>query len=136
MTKTELKNYAQQTYDKAVSTHKFNRYERLNTCQAHYLDVGNSVILTSHSTIVAIFNKTVGTLYVLDYYSATTQQHISKFAKTLDWDRITYLYKRSDNVLEKGIDPKGRVVGFKYPKSSWEILYKFDFSMEITNRWD
>lgn len=48
MTRTELMIYAQQTYDKALTTHKFNRYERLYTCQAHYVDVGNSVILKSY----------------------------------------------------------------------------------------
>lgn len=136
MTRNELKIYAKQTYDKALSTHKFNRYERLNTCQAHYLDVGNSVILKSYNTIVAIFNKTVGSLYVFDYYSATTQQHISKFANMLDWDRIVYLYKRSDGILEKRVNSLGRVEGFKPPKFAWEALVKYDFSMEITNRWD
>lgn len=137
MTRNELKIYAQQTYDKALSTHKFNRYERLNTCQAHYLDVGNSVILKSYDTIVAIFNKTVGSLYVFDYYSATTQQHISKFAKMLDWDRISYLYKRSDSVIEKRYNCLDGTYDYLKPfKKSWENLVKYDFSMVITNRWD
>ena len=136
MTKTELKIYAQQTYYKAVSTHKFNRYERLNTCQAHYLDVDNSVILKSYNTIVAIFNKNVGTLYVFDYYSATTQQHICKFAKMLDWDRITYLYERSDGVLEKTLSYASEVLNFKPTKEEWKNLHDYDFSTEITTRWD
>lgn len=137
MTRTELKIYAEQTFDKAVSLHKFNRYERLNTCQAHYVDVGNVVILQSYSSIVAIYNKIVGTLYVLDYYSATTQQHISKFANMLGWDRIAYLYKRSDGVLEKRYNCLDGTYDYLKPfKKTWENLVKYDFSMEITNRWD
>ena len=137
MTKTELKVYAQQTYDKAIANHRFVRYERLNTCQAHYVEVGNAVILKSYNTIVAIYNKTVGTLYVFDYYSATTVQHINKFARLLEWDRITYLYKRSDGILEIST---GRhrcdEAFFKPSKVEWENLYRFDFSMEITSKWD
>lgn len=137
MTRTELMIYAQQTYDKALATHKYNRHERLNTCQAHYVDVGNSVILKSYNTIVAIFNKVVGSLYVFDYYSATTQQHISKFAKMLDWDRISYLYKRSDSVIEKRYNFLDGTYDYLKPfKKSWENLVKYDFSMVITNRWD
>lgn len=136
MTRNELKIYAQQTYDKALSTHKFNKYERLNTCQAHYVDVGNSVILKSYSDIVAIFNKTVGTLYVFTYYSVTTAQHIAKFANMLEWDRIAYLYKRSDGVLEKSRDVLGSIRYFKPSKNEWSNLYDYDFSMEITSLWD
>lgn len=136
MTRRELMIYAQQTNDKALSAHKFNRYERLNTCQAHYVDVGNSVILKSYNTVVAIFNKCVGTLYVFDYYSATTQQHISKFANMLDLDRITYLYMRSDGILEKKRYCLGNSGRFKPSKEAWKSLYEHDFSMEITTRWD
>lgn len=136
MTRTELMIYAQQTYDKAILNHKFIRYERLNACQAHYVDTGISVILKSYDTVVAIYNRIIGTLYVFDRYSATTAQHINKFARLFNWDRITYLYKRSDGILE--ISTSRHICGkaFKPSKDEWENLYKFDFSMEITSRWD
>lgn len=136
MTRNELKIYAQQTYDKALSTHTFNRYERLNTCQAHYVDVGNSVILKSHNDIVAIFNKNVGTLYVFTHYSVSTDNHIAWFADMLEWDRITYLYKRFDGVLEKSRDALGGIRCFKPSKNEWQKLYDYNFSMEITSLWD
>lgn len=126
MTRTELMIYAQHKYDMALSKHKFNTYERLKTCQAHYVDVGNSVILKSYNDIVAIFNKRVGALYVFNYYSATTVQHIYKFADLLDWDRIVFLYKRSDNVLELTKDyMQNRTM--KPSKEEWQNLYRYDF---------
>lgn len=136
MTRIELMNYAQQTYYKALSTHKFNRYERLNTCQAHYIDIGNVVILKSYNTVVAIYNKTVGSLYVFDYYSVTTQSHISKFVHMLDWDRIVYLYKRSDNVLERYLGSNGMLKEYKVSGIARYKLETVDYSLEITNRWD
>lgn len=83
-----------------------------------------------------MFNKTVGTLYVFDYYSSTTQQHIRKFSEMLEWDRIIYLYKRSDGVLEKMRYYLGSNGYFKPYKHEWVILYDHDFSMEITTKWD
>lgn len=136
MTRIELMIYAQHKYDMALSKHTFNTYERLKTCQAHYVDVDNSVILKSYDTIVAIFNKRVGTLYVFNYYSATTVQHINKFADMLNWDRITYLYKRTDGVLEKRRNYLDWSIDYLKPfKKEWENLVKYDFSMAITYKW-
>lgn len=74
---------------------------RLNYCQAWYAkDVYGAVLLKSYDTIVAIYNPSVGTLYVFDYYSATTTSHIWKFARKSGAARITWLYRRHDNVIE------------------------------------
>lgn len=137
MTRTALMIYAQQLYDVSLTKNTFKRYERLNNCQAHILETENAMLLKSYSAIVAIYNKKNGSLYVFGFYSNTTQQHIRKFSELLDWDRIVYLYKRSDNVLEKTGDYINKSFGvFKPTKYEWENLIKFDFSMEITNKWD
>lgn len=136
MTRTELMIYAQQEYDKAICNHSYKEYSRLNQCQAHYVDTGKAVILRSYNTIVAIFSKEVGSLYVFDYYSPTTVQHISKFAKMLSWDRIVYLYKRSDNTIEKNIGPNHVIKKYKVSGIARYNLDKTDYSLEITNRWD
>lgn len=113
--------YAQHKYDMTLSKHTFNTYERLKTCQAHYVDVGNTVILKSYDSIVAIFNKRVGTFYVFNYYRATTVQHINKFADMLNWDRTTYLYKRSDRVLELRRNFLGWCIDhYKPSKEEWK----------------
>lgn len=136
MTRTELMVYAQQTYDTAISNHRFIRFERLNKCKAHYVDCGTAVILKSYDTVVAIYHRRTGTLYVFDRYSTTTVQHVSKFIKMLKVYRITYLYERSDGVLEIVLPYTQEVVWFKPTKQEWKNLQDYDFSMEITNRWD
>lgn len=135
MTRTELMIYAQQEYDKALSKHTYKEYNRLNNCQAHYVDTGKAVILKSYEKVVAIYNKMVGTIYVFDYFSNTTQQHIRKFSELLAWDRITYLYMRSDKVLEKS-RCCNKVDFYKPITNEWTNLFKHDFKMEITNRWN
>lgn len=135
MTRTELMIYARQEYDKAIANHTYKVYSQLNYCQAQYVDTGSSVILKSYNTIVAIYNKYVGTLYVFDYFSNTSQKHISKFAELLAWDRITYLYMRSDKVLEKS-RYCNKTDTYKPITGEWTNLFKHDFSMVITNRWE
>ena len=41
------------------------------------------ILLQSYKTIVAAYDKNTEILYVFDYYSATTSQHIAKFQKWL-----------------------------------------------------
>lgn len=135
MTRNELKIYAEQMYWKGICNLTYKDFGQLNKCQAQYLDTGSAVILRSYSNIVAIFNKEVGSLYVFDYYSLNTARHIYKFADMLDWDRIVYLYKRNDNVLEISRHYKD-VSTWEVENRVWENLIKNDFSMEITNRWE
>lgn len=136
MTRTELMIYAKQEYDKALARHTYKEYSCLNQCQACYVDTGTAVILKSYDTIVAIFNKQVGSLYVFNYYSATTVRHICKFASMLEWDRIVYLYKRSDSVIEKFYNAYGQVKERKIGKNYWDTLLDCDFTVYVTNRWD
>ena len=41
------------------------------------------ILLQRYKTIVAAYDKNTEILYVFDYYSATTSQHIAKFQKWL-----------------------------------------------------
>lgn len=61
--------------------------ERLYFCKAWIINPDNSdfIILQSYSTIVAAFQRSTGILWVFDYYSNTTAQHIAKF-----WNWIRY----------------------------------------------
>lgn len=92
--------------------HYYDSYTKpLNRCQAEYTDIvyfDDStawIILRSYSTIVAAYSCGSATVYVRDYYSATTAQHVTKFMRKISTDfditRVVYLYKRSDNILVK-----------------------------------
>ena len=52
---------------------------RINKCQAWFLDCGNYVLIKSYKTIVAVYDKTDRTLYSFGRYSITTYQHIRKY---------------------------------------------------------
>ncbi len=57
---------------------------RLRSCNAYVSCIGKWLVLTSYSTIVAVLDSETRSLYdVLRYrygYTATSAQHISKFA--------------------------------------------------------
>lgn len=62
------------------------RTERLNYCKAEfcYCDYSeffkcSPILLRSYSTFVAVYIPTTDRLFVFDYYSVTTSQHIAKF---------------------------------------------------------
>lgn len=63
--------------------------ERLYSCKALILhpDFSDFLILQSYSTIVAAFQYSTGILWVFDFYSKTTSQHIAKFR---NWVRYAY----------------------------------------------
>ena len=63
-----------------------DRTERLNYCKADicYCDYSEffkcrPILLRSYSTLVAVYIPTTDRLFVFDYYSTTTCQHIAKF---------------------------------------------------------
>ena len=104
MTKTELFEQCEKHY--------YDSYIKpLNRCQAEYTDIvyfDDStawIILRSYSTIVAAYSCGSESVYVRDYYSATTVQHVTKFMRKIstnfDIARVAYLYKRSDNIVVK-----------------------------------
>lgn len=72
-------------YNRAVK----GQCEQLYSCKAWVYMPGNSdfIILRSYSTIVAAYQRTTGILWVFDFYSHTTAQHIAKFR---NWIRYEY----------------------------------------------
>ena len=54
---------------------------RLYHCKAEIIDSMFSrwILLKSYSTLAAGYDRITGTLYVFDYYSHTTCQHVAKF---------------------------------------------------------
>lgn len=99
MKRSELIETSNEMYNGSMS-HEY----RLNSCTAWYKRVtkGNYsyTILKSYNTIVALYSSRTGNLYVYNYYSATTSQHISKFIRNICPSRVMYLYERSDKVIE------------------------------------
>lgn len=67
---------------------------RLYYCTAWIIkpDFSDFLILQSYSSIVATYQFSSGILWVFDYYSNTTVQHIAKFR---NW--ITYRYRTGRN---------------------------------------
>lgn len=63
--------------------------EQLYNCKAWVFMPDNSdfLILQSYSTIVAAYQFSTGILWVFDFYSNTTVQHIAKFQ---NWIRYKY----------------------------------------------
>ena len=62
---------------------------QLYSCKAWVLhpDFSDFLILQSYSTIVAAYQFSTGILWVFDYYSRTTAQHVAKFR---NWIRYKY----------------------------------------------
>ena len=89
-------------------------------------------LIKSYASLVAIFSKRTGSLYCFGTYSNTTIKHIYKAGKILKASRIVWLCKRTDHAIETYID--GRI---PFKAKSWELdnLVKFDWSMEIENKW-
>ena len=84
-TRKELMHAVIGEYNCALKGH----CEQLYFCKAWVFMPGNSdfVILQSYSTIVAAFQRSTGILWVFNYYSNTTSQHIAKFR---NWIRHEY----------------------------------------------
>lgn len=71
-------------YNRAVN----GQCEQLYFCKAWIFMSDNSdfIILQSYSTIVAAFQRSTGILWVFDYYSNTTTQHIAKFQNWIRYE--------------------------------------------------
>lgn len=78
---------------KAVSSqsdlHLGGYISQLYSCKAWILhpDFSDFLILQSYSTIVAAYQFSTGILWVFDFYSNTTAQHVAKFR---NWIRYKY----------------------------------------------
>lgn len=74
------------TFLDAVEDLTIARTERLNYCKADicYCEYSEffmcyPILLRSYNTFVAVYIHTTDRLFVFDYYSATTSQHLAKF---------------------------------------------------------
>lgn len=93
-TRQELADAVISEYNRALK----GQAEQLYYCRAWIFMPDNSdfLILQSYSTIVAAFQRTTGILWVFDFYSSTTAQHIAKFK---NW--IRYVFQTGWNYPKK-----------------------------------
>ena len=125
MTRTALINITLREMNKPA-----RNVERINHCNAFIVEVTPKFyIVVSYNTPVAVYVKSVGTMYVFNFYSATAQQHIRKAADKLDAMRFTYLYQRSDKYVEIG--RSGYANSFRPDKEEWNNIIASDYSLEI-----
>lgn len=106
---------------------------KIGKCQAtiFYYDQYEIDLIKSYNTIVGIYNRRTGTLFAFGYYSATTVKHVYKAAKILNAMRITWLYRRSDGIIELALSP--HVNTYKYTKREYSTIEKNDFISFIGN---
>lgn len=84
MTRTNIINSVMALYN------NYYRYpditeQRLYFCKADIIQTTFSkwIILRSYTSVVAAYDQNAEILYVFNYYSATTSQHVAKFRKWL-----------------------------------------------------
>ena len=89
-TRKEIVEAVISDYSRAVK----GQAEQLYSCKAWIFDLINSdfVMLQRYDTIVAAYQRSTGILWVFDFYSNTTAQHVAKFCT---WIRYTYKTGRS-----------------------------------------
>lgn len=129
MTKTELMKYTRHILGGVKPTHKTMLTK--NAGLLHYDSTKNVDILISYTSAVAIYSRSTATLYVFDYYSQTTVKHIYKAAKVLDAMRITWLYRRSDGIIELALSPHANT--FKCTKREHSLIEANDYISYIEN---
>lgn len=126
MTRTELIATV-----KEVNYRTMNKWSNLYHCSADYREIYINgkcyTVLRSYSTLVALYSPRTGTVYEFDYYSATTTQHVYKFAKLMQADRITRLHKNSTGTIEVNFYEHD----FKPTKQEWQNVLDTDYSIEI-----
>lgn len=89
-TRKELTDAVIKEYERAIKS----QIEHLYSCKAWIFMPDNSdfLILQSYSTVVATYQCSTGILWVFDFYSNTTAQHVAKFRNWLrhkfhaDWN--------------------------------------------------
>lgn len=91
MTRTELKSKAN-----ILMRGTYWPMEQVNNCKCWVVWSPDEslAIIQSYQQAVAIYSSKSKRLYVFDYYSTTTQQHIRKAAKIVYAEEIRYLYRR------------------------------------------
>lgn len=129
MTRTELRKYARHILGSVKPTRK--TMLTMNAGILHYDSTENVDILISYTSAVAIYSRSTATLYVFDYYSKTTVKHIYKAAKVLDAMRITWLYHRSDGIIESSLSPYANTL--KCTKREHSLIEANDYISYIEN---
>ena len=78
MTRSEIVDKVLEAY---YSGYPRTHTERLYTCKARivYVESSDWLVLQSYASVVAAFQYSTGILWVFNYYSATTAQHVAKF---------------------------------------------------------
>lgn len=84
-TRSEIESSVIDAYNKTVK----GKLKRLYNCKAWILETDSFdfTVLQSYSSIVAAYQRSTGILWVFDFYSNTTAQHIAKFR---NWIRYEY----------------------------------------------
>ena len=124
-------------FDLIEKNHYIGRtpHYKLYSCSAEYFDIEVNgqvfTVLQSYSSYVAMYSHRTGTVYVRRYYSATTYQHIYKFARKMEAMRITWLYQKSDNIIETAISKFANTI--KLTSEQWERLEQTGYSCYIEN---
>ena len=102
---------------------------RLKSCEAWFYQIEiedrTYTVLQSYSTPVALYSPRTGTVYAFDQYSATTTQHIYKFARLMGASRITKLYRDSTRCIEVALNEYAST--FKLTAAQWRDLIDRDF---------
>lgn len=131
MTRTELKAKANR-----LMRSQYWPMEQVNNCKCWVIwSPDKSVaIIQSYRTAVAIYNDKSHTMYVFDFYSHTSQQHIRKAAKIIGCVEIRYLYQRSDsNII---CYPYGWRFIHRVLPSERKYIIKYDWLMYIESEWN
>ena len=86
MTRSEIVDQVLEAY---YSGYPRTHTERLYTCKARivYVDDSDWLVLQSYASVVAAFQYSTGILWVFNFYSNTTAQHVAKFR---NWIRYKY----------------------------------------------
>ena len=87
--------------DHQSTLHVGGSKSRLYYCKAWIIkpDFSDFLILQSYSTIVAAYQFSTGILWVFDFYSNTTAQHIAKFRNWIRYEyRTGWNYPRKVNL--------------------------------------
>ena len=91
----------------------------LRSCKADVLFYLNGdIVLRSYATMVCVYLACNDTLYIVDNYSATTSQHISKFIRDYGLYNVVYCYNRSDKMFIC----TGGVKSKYYPKTETHLI--------------
>lgn len=111
------------------SASRTSNLTRLKSCKAWFYQIEiedrTYTVLQSYATPVALYSPRTGTVYSFDRYSATTTQHLHKFAQLMEASRITKLYRDSTNLLETPLHEYAITV--KPTAAQWRTVIGNDF---------